>query len=223
MLEFFQVYKQHANKVHSLMNVSFRIPQGQMLFITGHSGAGKSTLLKMMARLDTATSGRVSLKRRDLAKISAQAMPFYRRQLGLIFQDHKLLNGVSVFDNVALPLKIIKMRSTDIPGRVRAALAKVGIYDKLQLTPEVLSAGEQQRVGIARAVVHRPAIILADEPTGNLDPALSREIIAMLAEFNRFGATVIVATHDESLLNISPDARILTLNKGKLIFDSHAR
>ena len=170
-----------------------------MAFLTGHSGAGKSTLLKLIARIERVTRGALLFGNVNLATLPRRQVPWLRRQMGIVFQNHHLLYDRTVFDNVALPLVIAGYRSRELRRRVHAALGKVGLLDKERQMPIALSGGEQQRVGIARAVVHRPRLLLADEPTGNLDPALSREIMELFVQFNRVGVTVLVATHDIAL------------------------
>ena len=167
-----------------------------MAFLAGHSGAGKSTLFKLISRIEKPTSGQIMVDNKNLGRMRASKIPFLRREIGVIFQDHKLLMDRPVFDNVALPLIVIGMPHDEIKKRVRAALGKVGLHGKEKSLPPTLSGGEQQRVGIARAVINRPNILLADEPTGNLDHDLSNEIIDIFADFNQVGVTVLIATHD---------------------------
>ncbi len=200
----------------ALVGLNLAIASGEMVFLTGHSGAGKSTLLRLIMLLDRPTAGflRVGGKRTEL--IRGNAIARYRRDFGIVFQDHQLLFDRSVYDNVALPLKIAGFSKRDVDRRTRAALDRVGLLNRLTGNPGVLSAGEQQRVGIARAVVARPKILLADEPTGNLDPKLSREVMGLFAAFNKVGVTVVIASHDLSLISRMP-YRILTLNQGRLV------
>jgi len=190
-----------------------------MAFLTGHSGAGKSTLLKLIALLERTSRGQVLIKGQNTAKVSRRRIPYFRRDIGIIFQDHQLLFDRTVFDNVALPLIIAGHSRQEIGRRVRASLDKVGLLGKEKLYPITLSGGEQQRVGIARAVVNKPPLLLADEPTGNLDPALSREIMSLFEDFNQVGVTVLVATHDLALIDALP-YRVLELSQGKLVRDS---
>jgi len=218
MIQFHNVHKRYPNGFESLRDVSLHMARGQMLFVTGHSGAGKSTLLKLIARMEAPTGGRIVINGKNLSTVSRGGLPYYRRRVGFVFQDHKLLFDRSVFDNVALPLRIFGAKDEEVKKRTRAALDKVGLLSKLSLMPEVLSAGEQQRVGIARAVVHRPAILLADEPTGNLDPDLSFEILKSFEQFNQVGVTVLIATHDINLINAMPH-RIIELKNGRLVAD----
>ncbi len=200
MIQFIQVSKRYPGGHEALRDVNFRIPRGQMTFLTGHSGAGKSTLLRLIARLERPTRGQVVLAGRNLDRMSRGATPYLRRQIGIVFQNPHLLEDRTVFDNVALPLVIAGAGRREIGRRVRAALDKVGLLERERAYPVTLSGGEQQRVGIARAVVNRPTLLLADEPTGNLDPELSREIMHLFRQFNRVGTTVLVATHDLDLI-----------------------
>jgi cell division transport system ATP-binding protein len=199
-----------------LRNVSFRLSKGEIAFLTGHSGAGKSTLFKLIAMIERGNRGKIMFNKKDLSQIRASQIPYIRREMGLIFQDYKLLNDRTVFDNVALPLVIMGYTSKEINGLVRAALSKVGLLGKERKLPLTLSGGEQQRVGIARAVVHKPLIILADEPTGNLDPELSAEIMHLFEQFQNVGVTVLIATHDISLIS-TLNHRVLRLDHGSLV------
>lgn len=198
MIKLSHVNKRYPNGHDALKNVSFDIAAGEMAFITGHSGAGKSTLFKLITRIEKPTSGQVMVDNKNLGRLKNSKIPELRRDIGVIFQDHKLLLDRSVFDNVALPLIVIGMPHDEIKKRVRAALSKVGLSGREKQLPLTLSGGEQQRVGIARAVINRPNILLADEPTGNLDGDLSKEIIDIFADFNQVGVTVLIATHDLS-------------------------
>jgi cell division transport system ATP-binding protein len=199
-----------------LRNVSFRLTKGEIAFLTGHSGAGKSTLFKLIAMIERGNRGKIMFNKKDLSHIRTSQIPFVRREMGLIFQDYKLLNNRTVFDNVALPLVIMGYSAKEINGLVRAALSKVGLLGKERKLPLTLSGGEQQRVGIARAVVHKPLIILADEPTGNLDPELSAEIMHLFEQFQNVGVTVLIATHDISLIS-TLNHRVLRLDHGNLV------
>jgi cell division transport system ATP-binding protein len=189
-----------------------------MLFLTGHSGAGKSTLLRLILMLEQATRGQVLVGGRNLSKTPSRMAPQVRQGIGMIFQDHKLLNNKTVFDNVSLPLMIAGMRYADIRKRVRAALDKVGLLNKERSWPLTLSGGEQQRVGIARAIVHMPPILLADEPTGNLDPQLSEELFDLFRQLNENGVTVMIASHDLALIRATGQ-RVLVLSQGSLVDD----
>jgi cell division transport system ATP-binding protein len=216
MIQFHDVTKRYPNGHEALRNVSLRVESGAMAFLTGHSGAGKSTLLRLTTLLERCTKGQVLVGGHNLGRLSRRRIPYFRRNIGVVFQNHRLLMDRTVFDNVALPLVIAGYSHTELGRRVRAALDKVGLLGKSRAFPVTLSGGEQQRVGIARAVVHRPSILLADEPTGNLDPALSREIMELFASFNHVGVTVLIATHDTSLIG-SMGYDILTLKDGSFV------
>jgi cell division transport system ATP-binding protein len=218
MIEFHNVTKRYESGFEALKGVSLKLDDGQMVFITGHSGAGKSTLLKIIALIEKPTRGQALLNRINLNNVSRQRIPHLRRNIGIIFQDHQLLFDRPVFDNVALPLLIQGYRPQEIAKRTRAALDKVGLLHKEKSMPITLSGGEQQRVGIARAVVHKPMLLLADEPTGNLDPILSREIMQIFVDFNQVGVTVLVASHDLRLIDELEMPR-MTLNAGQLILN----
>ncbi len=219
MIHFINTSKRYSSGFDALQNVNFHMAAGEMAFLTGHSGAGKSSLLKLIALLERSSRGQVIINNQNLAKISRRRIPYFRRNIGIIFQDHQLLFDRTVYDNVALPLIIAGFSHRDIGKRVRAALDKVGLLNKEKKYPITLSGGEQQRVGIARAVVNKPPLILADEPTGNLDPELSAEIMSLFRDFSDVGVTVLVATHDLALISQLP-YRMLTLKNGKLINDS---
>ena len=219
MIRFTSASKRYPSGFDALQNVSFHMPPGQMAFLTGHSGAGKSTLLKLIALLERTSRGQVFVNGQNLSKVGRRRIPYFRRNIGIIFQDHQLLFDRTVFDNVALPLIIAGYPHREIGRRVRAALDKVGLLSKEKLYPITLSGGEQQRVGIARAVVNKPPLLLADEPTGNLDPALSREIMTIFEEFSQVGVTVLVATHDLDMIARMPYRR-LTLQGGQLAGDT---
>jgi cell division transport system ATP-binding protein len=221
MIEFHNVTKRYEGGYEALSNVSLNLGDGQMAFITGHSGAGKSTLLKIIALIEKPTRGQALLNRINLNNLARHRVPYIRRNIGIIFQDHQLLFDRSVFDNVALPLQIQGYRPQEIAKRTRAALDKVGLLKKEKSLPITLSGGDQQRVGIARAVVHKPMLLLADEPTGNLDPVLSREIMEIFVDFNQVGVTVLVASHDLGLIEELDKPRI-TLNNGQLILNDLA-
>lgn len=199
-IEFQRVGKKYESGQDALSQVSFHLRNGEMAFLTGHSGAGKSTLMKLMMMIERQTSGQILIDGVDLRTMGRRAIPFHRRRVGVVFQNHQLLLDRSVFHNVALPLQVSGADPLQIAKRVRAALDKVGLLDKEKYYPMALSGGEQQRVGIARAVVNKPQLLLADEPTGNLDPKLSAEIMNLFQEFNRVGVTVLVASHDLGLV-----------------------
>ena len=215
MIRFDNVSKSYDAQSDALRNVSIEINKGEFMFVTGHSGAGKSTLMRLIARVEKPTRGQLIVNGQNLNRLGAVEVAAYRRRVGFIFQDHRLLNDRSIFDNVALPLAIAGLRRSETQKRVRAALDKVGLLSKEKLRPGKLSSGEQQRVGIARAVVNRPDVLLADEPTGNLDPGLSKEIVELFRQFNEVGVTVLLATHDISLITKYSDSyRRLALAKG---------
>lgn len=215
MIRFQQVSKAYRGGRQALQKVDFHLGKGEMAFLTGHSGAGKSTLLKLIAAVERPSDGRIFFNDHDITRIDSHQIPFLRRHIGMIFQDHRLLMDRTVFDNVALPLQIAQSPAGDVKRRVSAALDKVGLLDKAQCLPIQLSGGEQQRVGIARAVVNKPLVVLADEPTGNLDADLSQQMMGLFAEFNRVGVSVLMATHDTSLLN-RHSYRRLDLHQGSL-------
>jgi cell division transport system ATP-binding protein len=215
MISFSQVTKRYPGGLEALRQVSLTIQAGEMVFITGHSGAGKSTLLKLMAALERPSSGSVVINGQNVAALRPRAVPFLRRNFGLIFQDQKLLFDRTAFDNVMLPLAITGFERREAARRVRAALDKVGLLAKEKAYPVRLSGGEQQRLAIARAIVHRPAILLADEPTGNLDAAYAAEIGELFRSFNRVGVTVVIATHDEAITaRLKP--RLIALREGRV-------
>ena len=218
MITFEHVSKRYPGGASALLDVNFHIDAGEMVFLTGHSGAGKSTLLRLILMLEQSTGGQVVVNGRNLSKTSPRLTPQVRRQIGMIFQDHKLLSDKTVFDNVSLPLMIAGMRYSDIRKRVRAVLDKVGLQSKEKMWPSMLSGGEQQRVGVARAIVGMPPVLLADEPTGNLDPQLSKELFSLFRQLNGQGVTVLVASHDLTLIR-SMGQRVLVLSAGRLIDD----
>jgi cell division transport system ATP-binding protein len=218
MIEFDGVSKRYPGGATALSNVSFLVGRGEMVFLTGHSGAGKSTLLKLILMQEQASRGQVVVNSRNLSATPRRLAPLVRRGIGMIFQDHRLLSDKTVFDNVALPLLIAGMRYADIRKRVRAALDKVGLASREKSWPLALSGGEQQRVGIARAIVSMPPVLLADEPTGNLDPDLSAELFELFRQVNRQGVTVLIASHDLHLIR-RMGMRVLVLSAGQLIDD----
>jgi cell division transport system ATP-binding protein len=215
MIAFSRVTKRYPGGYEALRGISINIQPGEMVFVTGHSGAGKSTLLKLMAAIERPTGGTVIVNGQNVGTLRPSALPFLRRNFGLIFQDHKLLFDRSAYDNVALPLSINGYDRREAARRVRAALDKVGLLGREKANPVALSGGEQQRLAIARAIVHRPAILLADEPTGNLDSAYAAELGDLFKSFNQVGVTVVIATHDESFASgLKP--RVIALNRGEL-------
>jgi len=215
MITVSHISKRYPGGYEALRNVSTHVDPGEMVFVTGHSGAGKSTLLKLIGGIERPTSGSVVINGKNITTMGGSSLPFLRRNFGFIFQDHKLLFDRSVYDNAALPLIISGFPRREIARRVRAALDKVGLLDREKARPVTLSGGEQQRLCIARAIVNRPAILLADEPTGNLDAAYGEEIIAMFKAFNQVGVTVVIATHDLDLIQ-GLGARSIRLDHGVL-------
>ena len=214
MIAFSQVTKRYPSGLEALKGVTLTIEAGEMVFITGHSGAGKSTLLKLAAAIERPSSGSVIVNRQNVGALRVRAVPYLRRNFGLIFQDQKLLFDRSAFDNVMLPLAITGFERREAARRVRAALDKVGLLAKERSFPVTLSGGEQQRLAIARAIVHRPAILMADEPTGNLDAAYAAELGELFRSFNQVGVTVVIATHDEAFASrLKP--RIIVLKEGR--------
>jgi cell division transport system ATP-binding protein len=200
MIRLSHVYKTYPGPVHALRNMDVHVEKGELVFITGPSGSGKSTLFKLICAFDKPTSGRIEVLGMDLEKIKQNEIPFLRRKIGVVFQDFKLLKGRSIFDNVALPLEVQNEKPSVISKRVSEILEMVGLRFRPTSTPEQLSGGEQQRVAIARALIHRPGILIADEPTGNLDPDLSHEIMQIFKTINAQGTTVVIASHDMGLV-----------------------
>lgn len=215
MIQCNQISKRYPGGFEALSQVDFSLQKGEMAFLTGHSGAGKSTLLKLIALIEWPTSGQLTVNGTRLNQLKKRDVAAHRSQLGITFQSPHLLNDRSVFDNVSLPLHIQGFPYPMIAKRVRAALDMVGLLNKERMSPLHLSAGEQQRVGLARAVVHKPALLLADEPTGNLDPALSAEIMSVFEQFNQAGVSILIATHDLALIS-GTKHRILMLKGGVL-------
>lgn len=222
MIQFSNVSKRYPSGFDALKNVSFALAAGEMAFVTGHSGAGKSTLLKLITLIERVTRGTLLVNNQNLARLPARRIPQLRRTISVVFQDYKLLYDRTVFDNVALPLIVTGTPRREVEKRTRAALDKVGLLGKERLSPITLSGGEQQRVSIARAIVNKPAVLLADEPTGNLDAALSEEIMRLFLDFNAVGVTVLIATHDQQLIGRA-GKRVLQLSHGELVRDTGAR
>lgn len=216
MIRFSNVSKQYPGGIEALKQINMHIEEGGMAFITGRSGAGKSSLLRLIALIERHTRGQILVNKQNLDRVRGRRVPLFRRNIGFMFQDHRLLYDRTVFDNVALPLVIAGARHQEIVKRTRAALDKVGLLHKEKSYPVTLSGGEQQRVGIARAVVHRPALLLADEPTGNLDPALSWEIMQLFEQFNQVGVTILIASHDLDMIK-RMRKRIITLRMGRIL------
>jgi len=216
MIRFDQVHKRYPNGREALAGVSFNIVSGALTFLTGHSGAGKSSILKLIALIERPTRGQVIVNSQNTAGVKPRGIPQFRRAIGVVFQDHKLLHDRPVADNVALPLIIAGVPRREIDKRVRAALDQVGLLGREKSRPLELSTGEQQRVGIARAVVAKPALLIADEPTGNLDPDLALEIMRLFKRFSEVGVTVVVASHDVHLIE-QVGARRIVLSEGRVI------
>lgn len=216
MLKFENVFKRYPGTGDVLKNVSFHLRRGEIAFLTGHSGAGKSTLLKLIGLMERVSRGQIVLDGQDFNEVSDRQVPYLRRKMGFIYQDYKLLQDRTVFDNVALPLVIAGYGHQEVSRRVRAALDKVGLLGKEKKLPLGLSGGEQQRVGIARAVVNKPPLIIADEPTGNLDPELSAEIMFLFEQFQHVGVTILIASHDISLIE-RMNHRVLRLDHGQMV------
>jgi cell division transport system ATP-binding protein len=199
-IELHDVTKRFDSGAEALRSISVAFEEGSMTFLTGHSGAGKSTFLKLLLRLDVPTRGQILVNGVNIVQLPESRVPGYRQNMGAVFQDHHLLAQRTVYDNVAVPLRVMGMTERDVARRVRAALSRVGLLEKERLLPRYLSTGEQQRIGIARAVVNRPRVLLADEPTGNLDPELSRDIMRLFEQFQEVGTTVIIASHERELI-----------------------
>jgi cell division transport system ATP-binding protein len=216
MIRFDQVHKRYANGREALAGVSFHIDAGEMVFLTGHSGAGKSSILKLIALIERPTRGQVFINQQNTAAITSRGIPRFRQSIGVVFQDHKLLYDRPVADNVALPLIVAGVGRREIDKRARAALDQVGLLGKERSRPLELSTGEQQRVGIARAIVGKPVLLIADEPTGNLDPDLALEIMQLFKRFNDVGVTVVIATHDVHLIDRFA-ARRIVLGEGRVM------
>lgn len=222
MIDFTHVFKRYPGGFDALRDINLHVEAGEMAFITGHSGAGKSTLLRLITAIERPTRGEAAVNGKDLTKLPRRRIPYFRREIGVVFQDHKLLFDRTVYDNVALPLIVTGAAQADIPRRVRAALEMVGLLDKERMLPVTLSGGEQQRVGIARAVVNKPPLLLADEPTGNLDSKLSDEILDLFLDFHHHGVTVLIATHDLHLIDRAR-RRVIELDHGELARDTGAK
>lgn len=215
MIALSHVSKRYPGGFEALKNVTLAVDAGELVYVTGHSGAGKTTLLKLIAVIERPSGGSIVVKGQNVATLRRAAVPYLRRHLGLVFQDQKLLFDRSVFDNVMLPLEIAGFDRREGARRARAALDKVGLLQRERANPVQLSGGEQQRLAIARAVVNRPSVLLADEPTGNLDSDYAREIMNVFAAFNQVGVTVLIATHDEGILASHP-GRVVALRQGAL-------
>ena len=218
MIRFEHVSKAYLGGRQALQGVTFHLQPGEMAFLTGHSGAGKSTLLKLICGIERPSAGKIVFGGHDITRLKNREVPFLRRQIGMIFQDHHLLMDRTVYDNVAIPLIIAGASGDDIRRRVSAALDKVGLLDKAKSFPIQLSGGEQQRVAIARAFVNHPLVLLADEPTGNLDRATSDEIVSLLQKINRTGTTILMATHDDRIVD-ELRQHVIEMRHGKVVRD----
>lgn len=217
-IRFEGVGKSYAEGREALGEVSFEVEAGEMMFVTGHSGAGKSTLLRLLALIERPSEGRIEAFGQDLSKVRRRQLPAYRRRLGLVFQDHRLLVDRNAFDNIALPMVLDGFGAHEIAPRVARALDQVGLGGRERALPSELSTGEQQRLGIARALVAKPQLLLADEPTGNLDPKLATEIMALFVALKEQGTTVMIASHDLPLIQ-RMRRRTLVLDRGRMIDD----
>lgn len=219
MIQFQHVYKTYPGPVHALKNIEFSIDKGEFVFLTGPSGAGKTTLFRMLSAFDRPTSGRVIVGEYDLGQITALQLPLFRRRIGIIFQDFKLLKDRSVYENVSLPLLVRGDKSQMMQKRTFEALDAVGLGARAKAYPDSLSGGEQQRVAIARALIHQPGLLIADEPTGNLDPELSEEIMNLMERLCAQGTTVVIATHDHELVKRRRKRRI-EIEAGEILRDA---
>ena len=221
MIQFTNVFMTYPSGNKALQDINLSIEKGEMVYISGRSGAGKSTLLKLINLIDRHTRGQIIVKGQNLERISRKRIPMFRRNVGFIFQNHRLLDDRTIFDNVALPLIISGSNHQEVKRRVQAALDKVDLLSKINSYPMELSGGEQQRIGVARAVVNRPAILIADEPTGNLDPMLSWEMMKLFEQFNQVGVTVLIASHELDMIK-HMNKRIIVLNKGHILNSDNA-
>ncbi len=219
MIEFQNVTKKYPNSTVALNDVSLRIDDGEFVFIVGASGAGKSTLIKLMLREETANSGVVKVNGRNLGKLARYKIPKFRRSIGIVFQDFRLISSMTAYDNVAFALRVTNASNKEIKKKVPYMLNLMGLSNKMKCKPEELSGGEQQRVALARALVNSPSLIIADEPTGNIDPALSYEIVDLLNEINKLGVTIVMVTHEHDLVE-QFNHRVITIDKGRVIRDT---
>ncbi len=220
MIKFQNVTKYYGEKTLALKNMSFSVDKGEFLFVVGSSGSGKSTMLKLITREETASAGRIIVNGCDVGRLRRSELPYYRRGIGIVFQDFRLIPQMNVYDNVAFAMRVTNVSTRDIKRRVPYVLDLVGLISKAKRFPEQLSGGEQQRVALARALVNNPALIIADEPTGNIDPAMSFEIVELLSEINKCGTTVMMVTHEHNLVNKFRH-RTIVIDSGKLVADGH--
>ncbi len=219
MIEFKNVVKLYDSESKALDGLNLVIPDGQFVFVVGSSGSGKSTMLKLLTKEIEPTSGKITVNGVNLSSVKPRNIPYYRRGLGVVFQDFRLLEKMSVFDNVAFAMRVIGAKQSDIKKRVEYVLNLVELMDKSSRKAAELSGGEKQRVGLARALVNNPGILIADEPTGNIDPQMSLEIVNLLSNINKTGTTVIMVTHDVSLVRVFPH-RVVEISEGKVVNDS---
>ncbi|MGB9661758.1 MAG: cell division ATP-binding protein FtsE [Moorellaceae bacterium] len=218
MIQFFNVTKVYKDNIYALKDINVKIDKGEFVFLVGPSGAGKTTFIRLLFREELPTRGQIFVAGRNITRLRPREIPFLRRNIGVVFQDFRLLPERTVYENVAFALQVLEVHPKEIKARVEQVLTQVGLWQRAHLFPHQLSGGEQQRAAIARAIVNKPRILVADEPTGNLDPATSREIMALLLEINRLGTTVIMATHAWDIVN-SMKKRVIALNKGCLVRD----
>jgi len=219
MIEFQGVYKNYGTDSHALEDVNLHIDDGEFVFVLGASGAGKSTFLKLIMREEVPSSGEVVVDKYYLSRLKRKEIPYYRRTMGVVFQDFRLINTMTVFDNVAFAMRVVGRKKREINRHVRKVLTLLDLTDKADRYPPELSGGEQQRVGLARALVNRPSMIIADEPTGNVDPQMSYDIVEMLTRINEHGTTVLMVTHQHELVRKFPH-RVITLEKGHIVSDT---
>ena len=218
MIEFKNVTKKYDNNVTALDDISVRIESGEFVFLVGPSGAGKSTFVKMLLKEIDPTSGEVFVSNKDLKSVLRKEVPYYRRKIGMVFQDYRLINTLNVFENVAFAMRVIDATPKEIRRRVPMVLALVGLSEKSKSFPNELSGGEQQRVSLARAITNNPTLLIADEPTGNLDPETAKDIMSLLMDINKAGTTILMATHAKDIVNASK-RRVIALEKGKIVRD----
>ena len=219
MIDFVNVTRAYPNGVHAIDDITLHVDSGEFVFIVGHSGAGKSTIIKHLLREETPTSGLVEVNGENLGRMKRRRIPYYRRTIGVVFQDFRLIPNMTVYENVAFALRVTNVSARYIRKRVPYILDLLGLVTKARSYPEQLSGGEQQRVALARALVNNPSIIIADEPTGNIDPELSFEVVSLLVEINKLGSTVLMVTHEHDLVAGFKDKRVITLHKGKILSD----
>jgi cell division transport system ATP-binding protein len=218
MIEFKNVSKTYDNNVQALKNINIKIDKGDFLFLVGPSGAGKSTLIKMLLKEVEPTTGEITLNGSDITKLKRSEVPYYRRKIGMVFQDFRLISSLNVYENVAFAMRVIEASQRDIRKRVPMVLAMVGLSSKFKAFPHELSGGEQQRVSLARALVNNPSLLIADEPTGNLDPETAMEIMSTLSDINKAGTTILMATHAKDIVDVMKK-RVVAVEKGSIVRD----